>query len=76
MSILSKDTTGVPDFEGERMEFVRNDFDRTHSGDMIDDLMRSARVDKHDKGMFLEWLALATDREMQSSVVNQLDSLL
>lgn len=77
MSFMPKNLAGVPVLQQNgNLEFVRGDYDRSHPDDTLDDLMRRARFDKHDKGLLREWLALAAEREMESSVTNQLDSLL
>lgn len=75
MSFIPKNLTGVPVLKAdERLELVRGD-DRTDSGDRLDDLERRARFDKHDKGLLREWLALAAERQMQSTVAHQIDTL-
>lgn len=77
MSFMPKNLTGIPVLEQNKtLEFVRGDYDRSHPGDTLDDLMRRARFDKHDKGLAREWLALAAEREMESWVTSRLDSLL
>lgn len=76
MSFMSANLTGAPVFEHDtRAELVRQHYDSTHPGDTFDDLKRRARFDKHDKGLLREWLALAAEREMQSPVTHQLDTL-
>lgn len=77
MSFMPTNLTGVPVSEQDgKLEFIRGDYDRSHPSDTLDDLVRRARFDKHDKGLLREWLVLAAEREMQSSVANHLESLL
>lgn len=77
MSFMPKNLTGVAVLEQNRsLEFIRGDYDRSHPADSLGDLIRRARFDKHDKGLLREWLALAAEREMESSVTNRLDAFL
>ena len=41
---------------------IREDFDRCHPGETLDDVKRRASFSKEDKGLLRDWMALAAIR--------------
>jgi hypothetical protein len=41
---------------------IREDFDRCHPGETLDDVKRRASFSKEDKGLLCDWMALAAIR--------------
>jgi hypothetical protein len=54
-----------PANEAERAyleSLIREDFDRCHPGETLDDVKRRASFSKEDKGLLRDWMALAAIR--------------
>lgn len=54
-----------PKNEAERRhleDLVREDYDRAHPGDTFDDMKRRACFSPEDRGLYRDWLAVATGR--------------
>jgi hypothetical protein len=41
---------------------IRQDFERCHPGDTLEDLKRRASFSREDKGLLRDWMAVATRR--------------
>jgi len=41
---------------------IREDFERCHPGETLEDLMRRASFSKEDRGLLRDWMAVATAR--------------
>lgn len=41
---------------------IREDFERCHPGDTLDDLKRRASFSREDKGLLRDWMAIAASR--------------
>lgn len=41
---------------------IREDYERCHPDDTLDDLKRRASFSKEDKGLYRDWLAIAATR--------------
>jgi len=41
---------------------IREDFERCHPGETLDDLKRRASFSREDRGLLRDWMALATAR--------------
>jgi len=41
---------------------IREDFERCHPGDTLDDLKRRAAFSREDKGLLRDWMAIAVRR--------------
>ncbi|UWU94270.1 hypothetical protein [Bradyrhizobium sp. CB1015] len=41
---------------------IREDFERCHPGEMLDDLKRRASFSREDRGLLRDWMAVATAR--------------
>ena len=55
---------GCPANETERAyleSLIREDFDRCHPDETLDDIKRRACFSKEDKGLLSDWMALARD---------------
>jgi hypothetical protein len=57
---------GLPssrDEEGAYLEaLIREDFERCHPGETLDDLKRRASFSKEDRGLLRDWMAVAARR--------------
>ncbi|QOZ55414.1 hypothetical protein [Bradyrhizobium sp. CCBAU 53338] len=54
-----------PANEAERTyleSLIREDFERCHSGETLDDVKRRASFSKEDKGLLRDWMAVAATR--------------
>jgi hypothetical protein len=54
--------------EDELESLVRADYERCHPSDSFEALKRRARFDKNDKGLLLDWLAVAAHRRASRSM--------
>jgi len=55
----------VPTSEDERIyleSLIREDYERCHPGDTLNDLKRRASFSKEDKGLLRDWMAVAGTR--------------
>jgi hypothetical protein len=55
----------VPTSEAERIyleSLIREDYERCHPGDTLNDLKRRASFSKEDKGLLRDWMAVARTR--------------
>jgi hypothetical protein len=55
----------VPPSEAERIyleSLIREDYERCHPGDTLNDLKRRASFSKEDKGLLRDWMAVARTR--------------
>ena len=54
-----------PASEAERAHLeslIRDDFERCHPGETLDDVKRRASFSREDKGLLRDWMAVATIR--------------
>ncbi|WP_454621104.1 hypothetical protein [Bradyrhizobium cenepequi] len=54
-----------PSNEAERTyleSLIREDFERCHPGETLDDVKRRASFSKEDKGLLRDWMAVAATR--------------
>jgi hypothetical protein len=54
-----------PSNEAERIHLeslIREDFERCHPGETLDDVKRRASFSKEDKGLLRDWMAVAATR--------------
>lgn len=54
-----------PTNEADRAYFeslIREDFERCHPGETLDDIKRRASFSKEDKGLLRDWMAVAASR--------------
>jgi hypothetical protein len=66
MDMLSNSHHHVnPPNEAERIHLeslIREDFERCHPGEALDDVKRRASFSKEDKGLLRDWMAVAATR--------------
>ena len=66
MEMLSNSHHHVnPPNEAERIHLeslIREDFERCHPGEALDDVKRRASFSKEDKGLLRDWMAVAATR--------------
>ena len=66
MEMLSNSHHHVnPPNEAERIHLeslIREDFERCHPGETLDDVKRRASFSKEDKGLLRDWMAVAATR--------------
>jgi hypothetical protein len=61
--------------EGAYLEsLIREDFERCHPGETLDDLKRRASFSKEDKGLLRDWMAIAASRAADQAKGPQLNS--
>jgi hypothetical protein len=48
--------------------FIREDYERCHPGETLDDVKRRASFSKEDKGLYRDWLAIAATRAAVAAV--------
>jgi hypothetical protein len=55
----------LPTSEEERIyleSLIREDFERCHAGETLDDLKRRASFSREDRGLLRDWMAIAARR--------------
>jgi hypothetical protein len=60
-----------PTDEAERAyleSLIRDDYERCHPGETLDDVKRRASFSKEDKGLYRDWLAIAATRAAVAAV--------
>jgi len=63
------DVHAMSEHEWTRLEsLIREDFERCHPGDTLEDLKRRASFSREDKGLLPDWMAVAACRARQSRV--------
>ncbi len=64
-----------PTNEAERdylESFIRDDFQRCHPGETLDDIKRRAFFSKEDKGFYRDWMAVAAARAEVADIAESL----
>jgi hypothetical protein len=57
------DLGGADQEDAEYLEsLIRQDFERCHPGDTLDDLKRRAVFSREDRGLLRDWMAIAARR--------------
>jgi hypothetical protein len=54
--------SGAPQDEEYLKSLIRQDFERCHPGDTLEDLQRRAAFSKEDRGLLRDWMAVAVRR--------------